>query len=45
MVSERTAMGPPCSARKLRDNLAGRLSQSTQEISNVRDVLAAYDRK
>jgi CRP-like cAMP-binding protein len=35
----------PDSARKLRDNLAGRLSQSTQEISNVRDALAAYDRK
>jgi len=35
----------PDSARKLRDSLAGRLSHSTQEISNVRDVLAAYDRK
>ena len=35
----------PDSARKLRDLFAGRLDQSTREISNVRAVLDAYDRK
>jgi CRP-like cAMP-binding protein len=35
----------PDSARKLRDMLAGRLTQSTSEISELREVLAAYDRK
>src|SRR5271166_1002300 len=35
----------PDSARKLRDMLAGRLTQSTREISNLCEVLAAYDRK
>jgi len=35
----------PDSARKLRDMLAGRLTQSTQEISNLCEVLAAYERK
>ena len=35
----------PDSARKLRDMIAGRLTQSTREISELREVLAAYDRK
>jgi len=35
----------PDGARKLRDMLAGRLTQSTREISNLCEVLAAYDRK
>jgi CRP-like cAMP-binding protein len=35
----------PDSARKLRDLFAGRLDQSTREISNLRAVLDAYDRK
>jgi len=35
----------PDSARKLRDIFAGRLNQSTREISNLRAVLDAYERK
>jgi CRP-like cAMP-binding protein len=35
----------PDGARKLRDIFAGRLTQSTREISNLRAVLDAYERK
>jgi CRP-like cAMP-binding protein len=35
----------PDSARKLRDIFAGRLNQSTRDISNLRAVLDAYERK
>jgi CRP-like cAMP-binding protein len=35
----------PDSARRLREIFAGRLNQSTREISNLRAVLDAYDRK
>jgi CRP-like cAMP-binding protein len=35
----------PDSARKLRDMLAGRLTQSTREISDLCEVLATYERK
>jgi CRP-like cAMP-binding protein len=35
----------PDSARTLRETFAGRLNQSTREISNLRAVLDAYDRK
>jgi CRP-like cAMP-binding protein len=35
----------PDSARKLRDIFAGRLTQSTRDISNLRAVLDAYERK
>jgi len=35
----------PDSARKLRDVFAGRMNQSTHEISGLRAVLDAYDRK
>jgi CRP-like cAMP-binding protein len=35
----------PDAARKLREVMAGRLDQSTREISNVRAVLEAHERK
>jgi CRP-like cAMP-binding protein len=35
----------PDSAHRLREIFAGRLNQSTREISNLRAVLDAYDRK
>src|SRR6266478_5222263 len=35
----------PYNARRLREVFAGRLNQSTREISNLRAVLDAYDRK
>jgi CRP-like cAMP-binding protein len=35
----------PDTARRLRDVFAGRLNQSTQEMSNLREVLDSYERK
>ena len=35
----------PDTARRLRDVFAGRLNQSAQEMSNLREVLDSYERK